>query len=174
PIGQIRLLVIIETPLAIVNLKEIAQADSRIDTLIFGAEDLIGEIGGMRTKNGNEVLFARSAVALYAAAFQLQAIDMVYIDFKDEAGLTSESQAGVELGYSGKQIIHPNQVSIVQKIFTPSDEQIAQAEKLIHEYNHYLQSGIGAYALDGKLIDAPVIKAAQNILNKARAAGKII
>lgn len=174
PIGEMRLLIIIETPQAIINLREIAQADSRIDALIFGAEDLIGEIGGIRTQMANEVLFARSAVVVAAVAYQLQAIDMVYLNFKDPDGLALECQSGVELGYSGKQIIHPNQVTIVQKAFTPSDDQIAQAEKLINEYNTYIKSGIGAYAQDGKLIDAPVIKAAQNILNKARAAGKII
>ncbi len=173
-IGEIRLLVIIETPQALVNLREIAQADSRIEALIFGAEDLIGEIGGIRTQNANEVLFARSSVVLYAAAFQLQAIDMVYFNFKDLDGLAVECQRGVELGFSGKQIIHPNQVDIVQNAFTPSDDQIAQAEKIIHEYNIYTESGVGAFALDGKLIDAPIIKAAYNIINKARAAGKII
>lgn len=174
PLGDIRLLIIIETPQAIINLHEIAQADSRIDALIFGAEDLIGEIGGIRTQAANEVLFARSFVVMIAAACQIQAIDMVYLNFKDPEGLAMDCQSGVELGYSGKQIIHPNQVAIVQKAFTPSDDQIEQAEKLISEYNTYIQSGIGAYAQDGKLIDAPVIKAAQNILNKARAAGKII
>lgn len=173
PLGSIRLFAIIETPMAFLNLNEIAQSDSRLEVLIFGAEDLMGDIGGKRSRSSQEVLFARSTLVLHAAAFNLQAIDMVYLDFNDSVGLEEECRQGVALGYWGKQIIHPNQVSIVQNAFTPTDEEIHQAIALIKSFEDYKQSGIGAFAVNGKLVDAPIIKSAENILVKARAAKKI-
>jgi citrate lyase beta subunit len=77
------------------------------------------------------------------------------------------------MGFAGKQIIHPNQVVPVQTAFTPSDEAIARAQHLLEAFAMHQQSGRGAFALDGKMVDAPIIKAAQRVLERARAAGKI-
>jgi citrate lyase beta subunit len=84
----------------------------------------------------------------------------------------SEARFGAQLGYSGKQIIHPNQVAPVQEAFTPSDEAIAQAHRLMDAFEQHQSQGAGAFALDGKMIDMPLLKAAQNLLERARAAGK--
>lgn len=78
------------------------------------------------------------------------------------------------MGFTGKQIIHPNQVQPVQEAFTPSDEAIRAARRVLEAAQTYLQAGKGAFALDGKMVDAPVIKAAQRVLERARAAGKSI
>jgi citrate lyase beta subunit len=170
---NIRLLPIIETARGIVNLKEIATASHRLDALIFGAEDLAGDIGATRTPAGWEVFYARSAVVTHAAAFGLQAIDTLCIDFNDEAALIADAQFGVHLGFSGKLAIHPKQVNVIQAIFTPTDEQIAAAQRLIAAHDEQQAHGTGAFALDGKMIDMPTIRAAQQVLAKARAAGKI-
>jgi citrate lyase beta subunit len=173
PKGSIRLLVLVETAQAMIHLADIAQADPRIEGLIFGADDYAVNIGAKRSGEGNEVLYARSKVVTYAAAFNLQAIDMVYIDFHDNDGLASEAKQGAELGFSGKQIIHPNQVAIVQDAFTPNTKEITDAIQLIDEFTKHQAFGVGAFALDGKMIDAPLIKAAERVLSRARAAGKI-
>ena len=173
PPGGISLIVIVETARAMINLAQIAGADSRLQALIFGSEDLAGDIGAIRTREGWEVFYARSAVVTHAAAFDLQAIDQVYLNFQDTEGLIQECQFGVQLGYSGKQIIHPNQVVPVQTSFTPNDEAIAHALSLMEAFEVHQQSGRGAFALDGKMVDAPIIKAAQRVLERARAAGKI-
>ena len=99
-----------ETAKGILNLKEIAEADKRLEAIIFGAEDYAASVGATRTKEATEVLYARSAVVTACAANDLQAIDMVYIDFRDLEGLRVEAEQGAGLGFSGKQIIHPNQV----------------------------------------------------------------
>jgi citrate lyase beta subunit len=171
--GEISLIIIVETARAMINLVQIAGADSRLQALIFGSEDLAGDIGAVRTREGWEVFYARSAVVTHAAAFGLQAIDQVYLDFKDTEGLVRECQFGVQLGYSGKQIIHPNQVVPVQTSFTPDDEAITYARSLMEAFEVHQRSGRGAFALDGKMVDAPIIKAAQRVLERARAAGKI-
>jgi citrate lyase beta subunit len=170
----IRLLAIIETARGVVNLREIAAVSDRLDALIFGAEDLAGDIGATRTPAGWEVFYARSAVVTHAAAFGLQAIDTLRVDFNDEAALIEDARFGMQMGFSGKLAIHPKQVDVIQSIFTPSDEQIAHAQRLIQAHDEQQAQGIGAFAFEGKMIDMPAIRAAQQVLAKARAAGKIV
>jgi len=172
-VGTIRMLVGVETARGILNLKEIAEADKRLDALIFGAEDFAASVGATRTQEATEVLYARSAVVTACAANELQAIDMVYIDFHDVEGLRLEAQQGAGLGFSGKQIIHPNQITAVQEAFTPSDEAIEYAQRVVKMFAASQKEGRGAFALDGKMIDMPLLKNAQNVLDRAKAAGKI-
>ena len=171
--GGIILIAIVETALGILNLRDIASADPRLSALIFGAEDLAGDIGAQRSPEAWEVFYARSALVTHAAAFNLQSIDMVKIDFKDTTGLILESKQGAQMGYTGKQIIHPNQVKPVQEAFTPDDEAIAKALHIMEAFAAHQQAGMGAFALDGKMIDAPIVKAAERIVARAVAAGKI-
>ncbi len=173
PGGSICLLVVVETARGIVNLAQIAAADPRLQAIIFGAEDFAGDIGATRTAEGWEVFYARSAVVTYAAAHDLQAIDMVYIDFNDIEGLRREALEGARMAFAGKQVIHPNQVEPVQQAFTPSDEAIAYARRVIQAFEEHQRAGKGAFALDGKMIDAPIIKAAERVIALAEAAGKL-
>jgi citrate lyase beta subunit len=165
--GEIRLLLQIESALGVVNLKEIAASDQRVDALIFGAEDYASDVGAKRTTKADEVLYARSAVVTYAAAFGLPAIDMLWTDFKDTEGLIRLAQQGAQLGYSGMQIIHPDQIAPVQQAFTPSAEEIAAAKRIVESYEEQLKKGSGAFALDGKMVDMPIIKAAKRVLARA-------
>lgn len=172
-IGSIRLLIGVETAKGILNLKEIAEADKRLEAIIFGAEDYAASIGATRTKEATEVLYARSAVITACAANDLQAIDMVYIDFRDTEGLRVEARQAAGFGFSGKQVIHPDQVVPVQEAFTPSDEAIAYAQRVVETFMSSQKDGKGAYALDGRMIDMPLLKNAQKVLERAKAAGKI-
>lgn len=173
PAGQIEILAMVETARGVVNLKEIAGASPRLRTLIFGAEDLAGDIGAQRTRAAWEVFYARSAVVTHAAAFGLQALDMVFVDYTDMEGLVREAQQGAEMGFAGKQVIHPNQIRTAQEAFTPSAEAIAHARRLVEAHAHHQATGVGAFALDGKMVDRPVIKAAEQVLAKAKAAEKL-
>jgi citrate lyase beta subunit len=172
-VGSIRLLIGLETAKGILNLKEIAEADKRLEAMIFGGEDYAASIGAMRTKLATELLYARQAVVAACAANDLQALDIVFIDFKDTEGLRAEAQEGAEFGFSGKQIIHPNQVQITQEAFTPSEEAIAYAKRVVETFEASQKEGNGAYALDGKMIDMPLLRNAQKVLDRAKAAGKI-
>jgi citrate lyase beta subunit len=172
PHGDIRVIVLVETALGIVNLKEIASSDPRLQALIFGAEDLAGDIGAARTREAWEVFYARSAVVTHAAAFNLQAIDMVFIDYKDTKGLIRESQEAARMGYAGKQVIHPDQIAPAQEAFTPDASTIAHALRVMDAMREYQEAGKGAFALDGKMIDMPLVKAAERVLARARAAGR--
>lgn len=162
----LRLWIGIETPRAILNLGALA-AHPRLEVLIFGAEDLAAALGATRTPEGWEVFYARSAVVMAAAAFGLQAIDMVSVELRDMEKVHAEALFGARLGYSGKQVIHPNQVAAVNAAFTPPPEAVEQARRIVAAYEAYAQEGKGAFALEGKMIDLPLVKAARRLLARA-------
>ncbi len=171
--SRMSILVGVETARGIINLGQIASADPRLEAIIFGAEDFAGDIGATRTPQGWEVFYARGAVVTYAAAYGLQAIDMVQIDFKDPSRLYQEALDGAQMAFAGKQVIHPNQIEPVQRAFTPSDEALANAQRIVQAFDEHQELGRGAFALDGKMIDAPIVRAAERVLALARAAGKV-
>ena len=171
PVNSIRVLIGVETAKGILNLKEIA-AHPRLDAIIFGGEDFAASIGATRTKDATELLYARQAVVLACAAHDLQAIDIVTIDYRDIETLRAESEFGARLGYSGKQIIHPAQVEPVQTAFTPNAEAIAYAKRIVETFESSQKEGKGAYSLDDKMIDMPLLKNAQKVLERAKVAGK--
>jgi citrate lyase beta subunit len=173
PPGGIGLLVDVETARGILNLKEIAGASPRLEAIIFGGEDFAASIGATRTREALELLYARQAVVTTCAAYGLQAIDIVTIDFKDLDFVKKEAEFGVQLGYSGKQVIHPAQVEPVQAAFTPSEAAIAHARRLVELFEASQREGKGAFALEGRMIDMPLVKNARGVLERARAAGKI-
>ena len=170
-VNSIRILIGVETAKGILNLKEIA-AHPRLDAIIFGGEDFAASIGAVRTTDAVELLYARQAVIVACAAYDLQPIDIVTIDYKDLEALKVESEFGARLGFSGKQVIHPNQVPVVQEAFTPSAEAITYARRIVETFEASQKEGKGAYSLDGKMIDMPLLKNAQKVLARARAAGK--
>jgi len=171
--GSICILVGVETARGIINLSQIAGADPRLEAIYFGAEDFAGDIGATRTRDGWEIFYARSAVVTFAAAYGLQAIDIVYIDLVDMEGLRREALEGARMAFAGKQVIHPAQIDPVQKAFTPTEEAINHARRVLEAYEENQAAGFGAFSLDGKMIDAPIVRAAERVLVLARAAGKI-
>jgi citrate lyase beta subunit len=169
PPGSIRLLIGIETPRGVLNLRELA-SHPRLDALIFGGEDFAAAIGATRTEEAIELTYARQATLTAAAAFGLQAIDIVRTDFRDVEALRAEALAGAHLGFSGKQVIHPAQVEPVQKAFTPDEATVSRARELIAAFERQSDAGRGAFALDGRMIDRPLLLQAQNVLARAAAA----
>ncbi len=165
--GKIRMIAICESAAGILNLDEICHADPRLDAVIFGGEDLAADLGAKRTRDAKEILVARSLVVLHAAAAQIQAIDLVCTDFHDIELVRSEAEEGARMGFNGKQVIHPNQVEVVQNAFTPSAEEIQDAIEIVLAFQKNSGLGKGAFALDGKMVDLPVVKRAQNVLQRA-------
>ncbi len=165
--NRIILIAIAESAKAILNLGEICNASDRLKAVIFGGEDLAVELNAVRTREAWELFHARSEIVLQAAAAGIQAIDMVFTDFRDNAWLEKEARQGMEMGFSGKQVIHPNQVEIVQNAFTPTKQEVEEALQIVEGFHKNQEAGKGAFAMDGKMIDMPVLKRAQNILLRA-------
>lgn len=171
PLGRIRLLVLVETAAGIVRLAEISEAHERLEALLFGAEDLAGDMGAVRTPEGHESYWARSALSIHAAARRLQAIDTPYVALKDLDGLRADTRRGLELGYTGRQVVHPAQLDVVLSVYTPSAEEIRRAERIVREHERHQAEGRGVFELDGQMIDRPIVKAAEAVLERARNAG---
>lgn len=171
-LNSIRILAVIESAQGIINLKEIA-SHPRLDALIFGAEDYAASIGATRTRGGQEILFARSQVVMYAKANDLQAIDIVFVNFKDTVNLKIDALLGAQMGFTGKQIIHPNQINPVHEAFSPSDTEIDYAQRLVAAFEAAEAEGAGAIDFEGKMIDMPLVISARQVIERAKAAGKI-
>ena len=157
---DIRLHVIIETNEGLERAYDIAQASERIDALFFGGIDMAAEL---RCHNSWEpLIYARSRVVHAAASQGLDVIDVPFMDLTDEDGLKKETTLAKTLGYVGKGAIHPNQISTINDIFTPSDAEVAEAKKIIEAYQAV--NG-GLTVINGKLIEKPVIREMQRILS---------
>lgn len=169
--GGIALALLIESAAAFVNLATISQSSPRVQALIFGAEDFCADAGVTRTIEAKELLYARSSLVLHAAAYGLQAIDMVQINYRDVDLLEKECRDAVELGFTGKTVVHPGQIDLVQRVFTPNETLVNYALRVVEGAHEAQLKGSGVFTLDGKLVDLPVVKRAETILARARAAG---
>jgi citrate lyase beta subunit len=148
---------------------ETAAAD-RVFALVLGTHDLGAELRTSARSDGLEVLYARSkVVADSAAAGRQPPFDTVYRDVRDPAGLEEECLLASTLGFGGKLCIHPGQLEVVNRVFAPSDADVAWARRVLEAYEQGLREGRGAVALDGKMIDMPIVRQAERLLTEARA-----
>ncbi|KAG1959697.1 CoA ester lyase [Pimephales promelas] len=171
----IRLVTFVETALGLLNFKAVCEALRDLgpkaglhhDGVVFGSDDFCASIGATRTKDARELLYARQKVVVTTKAFGLQAIDLVYIDYQDVEGLRQQAREGALMGFTGKQVIHPNQIKAVQEEFAPSPERIKWATELIAAFEEHQNLGKGAFTFHGSMIDMPSLKQAQNIVTMA-------
>lgn len=167
---SIALITIVESARGMIALDSIcplAEKFPRFQAIIFGAEDFCADMGATRTAAATELLFARSRLVMYCVAYSLQAIDLVTVNFRDAEVLEREATQGAQMGFMGKQIIHPAQIEPVQRIFTPSPKEVEWAQTLLRDSRFYTERGIGAFVFEGQMVDAPVIKRAELILARA-------
>ena len=152
---SLNLHIIIETNTGLQNAWNIAQSSSIIKSLLFGGVDMSADLGC----NGDwlSLLYARSRVVHAAAGAGIDSIDVPFLDLKDMVGMRNEAQKSKNLGFSGKGSIHPKQIESLNKVFTPSSEEIAYANKVIKAFN---EASDGLVVVDGKLIEKPVLRTA--------------
>jgi len=167
--ADLPVLALVETAAGVLHAEETAAAGPT-DALIFGAEDLAADVGATRTEEGTEVLHAREHVVLAASAAGVDAIDTLHTDFEDEAGLREDTAFALELGYDGKLAIHPTQVGPINETFTPDPERVEWAERVVAARDDAEAEGRGVFAVDGEMIDAPLVAQAERVLERARAA----
>ncbi|MDO8689722.1 MAG: CoA ester lyase [Dehalococcoidia bacterium] len=170
PIGKIGLLVWIETPKAVLEASQIASASERTVALLLGADDFTREMGIPRTKEGQELDFARWMVALAARAAGVLAIDTGYPDFRDEEGLVKEAWRARRMGFQGKFLIHPGQIDPVNQVFSPSPEEAREARRVLDAFEEALARGHATTSLDGSLIDTAIAGRARRILDLSKQA----
>ncbi len=169
-VGALPLIAIVESGHGLINIGAIASA-SGVTSLAFGAEDYAADIGAQRTPGGDEVLMARSTVVLHAKVNRLAALDTPYIDLHDLDGLRADARRALTLGFTGKLAIHPRQIDVLHEVFTPTAEEIDRASRLIAAHDAQQASGSGVFAFEGRMIDMPLVRAAEQVMERARAAG---
>lgn len=171
PSGGISLILLMETPSAVVRAVEIATCTPRISGLLFGAADYSLEIRGRLTPDRQELLVPLTQILLAARVAGVDAIDSPHFDLDDHSGLVCQTQAVARLGYDGKAVIHPKQISPVNQVFTPTPEEVVYARRVIEALEKAQQEGQGLLSLDGKLIENPHLHMAQRTLKIAERAG---
>lgn len=172
----------IESARAMINLRSIAgwgsnlgrQMGGRLGALLFAAEDYCADTGIMRTPSRRELLYTRSEIVITAKAFGLEAIDMVCVQYKDQSVLEDECLEGRQLGFTGKQAIHPAQVPTIQSTYVPSSQEILRAAKILHQLRLAHGAERGAVGLEGEMVDAPMLKQAEKTIAAAKVAGLAI
>lgn len=133
----------------------------------FGAEDYVADLGGVRTQSNVEVLFARSSVAQAGRIANKPVIDQIVANFRDHDRMTHESLEARALGFKGKLCIHPGQVELANAGFTPSDEEVERAERMLAAYDIGIASGVAAIDFEGQMVDEPLAVQARQILASA-------
>ena len=152
----------IETALGVERAGQTLHAP--IAAAYFGAEDFIADMGGERTKEGLEVLYARSRVALAARLAGIPALDQVVTDFHDDARFTTEAAQARALGYTGKLCIHPAQVPLANQLFRPAPHEVERSQQLLAAYQQAQATNQGVIVFEGQMVDLPMVKRAQAIL----------
>jgi len=156
-----------ETAQAILNAPEIVRANADIPALIFGAEDLTAQLGIPRTVNGEELVLARSQVVLAAATIGADAIDAVFVDLTASGDLLEDCRRAKAVGFRGKTAIHPNQVRVINEIFSPTEDEIARARKLIAADVAARAAGQGAFRFENRMVDQPIVTRARRLVELA-------
>ncbi len=164
--GTIRIVASIESAAALVDAPRIAAASERVVGLAFGSEDFALDLGLPTRREGEaaELLYARSATVVAAASAGKLAFDGIWPDIDDAAGLRADALRARRLGFAGKTLIHPGQIAVVNEVFSPSDAEIDEARRVVRAFDEALGRGHGAAALDGQMLDAPVVDRARRVL----------
>ncbi len=175
PAGSIKLLVAIESPIAVLNAYRVATASARVMGLTFGAEDYCRKMGMPLRREGEaiDLIYARSAIANAAAAANVQSVDGVWTDLKDPEGLRRFALQARRLGMSGMSVIHPSQIDHVNAAFTPTMEDIQYARDVLQAFDEAHARGEGVIAFRGQMLDFPVVDRARQTVSLAKTLGVI-
>ncbi len=169
--GDVATIPIVESARAVLRCEAIALASDRIVALSVGGEDYTRDIGARRDASGAALHHIRSVVVNVAAAYGLLAIDTPYADYRDAAGLLKDAKIARALGMNGKYVIHPDQVAAVNKAFTPTAAEVADARRIVAAFDRAATNGAGAISFDGRMVDAPIAARARALI-AAASAGK--
>jgi len=165
-IGTFKLCPLIETGSAVLKSYEIAKSSSRLVGLAFGAEDYLTDLDGLHKKTGASILTARSMIVMAARSLKIEAIDTPYLDIYDVDGFANDVKLSRELGFSGRLILHPGQIEISNRIFTPDKDEVCEAQRIIAAIESSCMRGEGVTLIDGKLVGPPMEKRARKVLQK--------
>ena len=163
-LGSTKIVAWAETASALVDAREIAASSSRVIALAFGAEDFTNDMGIERSDAGDEVQVPRSLVPVAAKAANVASLDSPFVAFQDPGAVRADAQKARQMGYTGKHDIHPSQIDIINEVCSPAPDEVAYARRIVEAWDKAQSEGRGSLAMDGRMVDVPVVKRAQNLL----------
>jgi citrate lyase subunit beta/citryl-CoA lyase len=161
---------LIETAAGLLAVDEIA-ATPGVVAVAYGDQDYTADVGATVTDEKTESLYARQRVVAAAGAADVDALDTVHTDIEDTEGLREQTRLVNEFGFDGKLAIHPAQVPVINEAFTPTDEEVEWADRVLAGERQATEDGSGVFTVDGQMIDPPLVERARAILRRAEAAG---
>ena len=167
--GTVKILPLIETALGVEKAFDIASAAPRVAGLFLGGEDLTADLHCKRTKEGQEIFYARTRLVCAARACGIEAYDTPFTDVEDMEGLRKDTEFAKSLGFAGKAVISPRHVDIVNEVFSPTEAEIEYAHDVMEAIEEGKRQGKGVISLRGKMIDAPIVKRAMQVLEMEKA-----
>ncbi|MDR3280374.1 MAG: CoA ester lyase [Synergistaceae bacterium] len=165
--GSVKIFCLLETAMGVWNAFDIAKASPRVTAILPGGEDLAADLRTSRSREGTELEWIRRMIIVAARAAGVDALDTVYPHVNDDEGLEREVGFIKQLGYDGKSVIHPNQIPVIHAVFNPTEKEIQTARRIVDAAAEAASRGLGAVSLDGRMIDAPVIRRARYTLMRA-------
>ena len=168
PVGTFKLIPLIETAGAIVNIKEICTACERVVAVAFGCEDYVTDLGGKHDPEGQSIFYARNAIVNAARATGVLPIDTVHIKVHDLEDLERNLILSKNLGFEGMLVLNPKELPLVNKYYSPSEEEISWANEMVQLTAEAKAEGKGVAVKDDKFIGPPMLKMAEKILAKQR------
>lgn len=172
-VGRTKIMAAIESALGVVNAYDIATASPRMMGIALGAEDYCANLKTQRSKGGDELRLARETIVVAARAAGIDALDTVYSNLNDMETFRNEVEFIKTLGFDGKSIINPRQIEVVNEVFAPTEKEIEKARAIVAAIKEAEKKGSGVIALNGKMIDRPVVIRAQRTIDLAKASGII-
>lgn len=172
-VGRTQIMAAIESTKGIINAYAIATASKRMMGIALGAEDYCANLKTQRTPSGDELLLARETIVVAARAAGIYALDTVYSNLNDMETFRKEVELIKRLGFDGKSIINPRQIEIINEVFTPTEKEIEKAKTIVAAIKEAQAKGSGVIAVNGKMVDKPVVIRAEHTIELALAAGVI-
>lgn len=167
PIGKFKMLPLIEMGSAILRAHQIATASPRMIGLTFGGEDYLTDLDGLHKEHGTSLIVPRSLIVIAARSAHIDVLDTPYLDIRNIEGFRREVEQARELGFSGQLVLHPTQIEIANEVFSPSEDEIIEARRIVAAIEESSEKGQGTTLLDGKLVGPPMLKRAHKVLAKA-------
>lgn len=171
PVGSTMIMAAVESPRGIFNAVELCESTDRLMGIAIGAGDYMRTMGTKRYDDGQEMAFARGMVLNAAKLAGIQCFDTAYTELDKMDVFEREVKLIKQLGFDGKSIISPKQIEIVHRVFTPTEQEISQAERVVRAIKENAETGVGVFVLNGKMIDIAFLEGAQRTIALAKAAG---
>ena len=172
-LGRTQIMAAIESALGVVNAYDIATASKRMMGIALGAEDYCANLKTQRSQTGDELRLARETIVVAARAAGIDALDTVYSNLNDMEAFRAEVEFIKTLGFDGKSIINPRQIEVVNEVFAPKEQDIQKARTILAAIREAEARGSGVVAVNGKMVDRPVVIRAQRTIELAKASGLI-